>query len=54
MIPVAEARTRILADVATVAPEETLPVARSLGRVLARDVLASLVAHDPGGLGYLK
>jgi molybdopterin molybdotransferase len=40
MIPVAEARTRILADVATVAPEETLPVARSLGRVLARDVLA--------------
>jgi len=40
MIPVAEARTRILADVATVAPEETLPVARGLGRVLARDVLA--------------
>ena len=40
MIPVAEARTRILADVATVAPEETLPVARGLGRVLARDVHA--------------
>jgi molybdopterin molybdotransferase len=40
MIPVAEARTRILADVATVAPEETLPVARGLGRVLARDILA--------------
>jgi molybdopterin molybdotransferase len=40
MIPVAEARTRILADVATVALEETLPVARGLGRVLARDVHA--------------
>lgn len=40
MIPVAEARTRILADVATVAPEETLPVARGLGRVLARDIHA--------------
>ena len=40
MIPVAEARARILADVATVAPEETLPVARGLGRVLARDVHA--------------
>jgi molybdopterin molybdotransferase len=40
MIPVAEARTRILADVATVAPEETLPVARGLARVLARDVFA--------------
>jgi molybdopterin molybdotransferase len=40
MIPVAEARTRILADVATVAPEETLPVARGLGRVLAQDIRA--------------
>jgi len=40
MIPVAEARARILADVATVAPEETLPVARGLGRVLAKDVRA--------------
>ncbi len=40
MIPVAEARTRILADVATVAPEETLPVARGLARVLGRDVFA--------------
>ena len=40
MIPVAEARARILADVATAAPEETLPVARGLGRVLARDVRA--------------
>jgi molybdopterin molybdotransferase len=40
MIHVAEARARILADVATVAPEETLPVARGLGRVLARDVRA--------------
>ena len=40
MIPVAEARARILADVAGAAPEETLPVARGLGRVLAKDVLA--------------
>jgi molybdopterin molybdotransferase len=40
MIPVVEARARILADVATVAPEETLPVARGLGRVLAKDVRA--------------
>ncbi len=40
MIPVAEARARILADVATAAPEETLPVARGLGRVLAKDVRA--------------
>jgi molybdopterin molybdotransferase len=40
MIHVAEARARILADVATVAPEEMLPVARGLGRVLARDVRA--------------
>ena len=40
MIPVAEARARILADVATAAPQETLPVARGLGRVLAKDVRA--------------
>jgi molybdopterin molybdotransferase len=40
MIPVVEARARILADVATRAPVETLPLARGLGRVLARDVLA--------------
>jgi molybdopterin molybdotransferase len=40
MIPVAEARARILADVAGAAPEETLPVARGLGRVLARDIAA--------------
>jgi molybdopterin molybdotransferase len=40
MIPVAEARARILADVVTTTPEETLPVARGLGRVLARDVTA--------------
>jgi molybdopterin molybdotransferase len=40
MIPVAEARARILADMASAAPEETLPVARGLGRVLARDITA--------------
>src|SRR5262249_16210259 len=40
MIPVAEARVRILADMASAAPEETLPVARGLGRVLAQDVTA--------------
>jgi molybdopterin molybdotransferase len=40
MIPVAEARARILADVASAAPEETLPVARGLGRVLAKDIPA--------------
>jgi molybdopterin molybdotransferase len=40
MIPVAEARARILADVASAAPEETLPVARGLGRVLATDIQA--------------
>jgi molybdopterin molybdotransferase len=40
MIPVAEARARILADVAGAAPEETLRIARGLGRVLARDVAA--------------
>jgi molybdopterin molybdotransferase len=40
MIPVAEARARILADVASAAPEETLPVARGLGRVLATDIPA--------------
>jgi molybdopterin molybdotransferase len=40
MIPVADARARILAEVAGAAPEETLPVARGLGRVLARDVAA--------------
>jgi molybdopterin molybdotransferase len=40
MIPVAEARARILADVACAAPEETVPVARGLGRVLAKDVAA--------------
>ena len=40
MIPVADARARILADVAGATPEEWLPVARSLGRVLARDVTA--------------
>ena len=41
MIPVAEARARILADVASTAPEETLPVSRGLGRVLAKDVTAT-------------
>jgi molybdopterin molybdotransferase len=40
MIPVADARARILADVVTTTPEETLPVARALARVLARDVTA--------------
>jgi molybdopterin molybdotransferase len=40
MIPVADARARILAEVAGAAPEETRPVARGLGRVLARDVSA--------------
>jgi molybdopterin molybdotransferase len=40
MIPVAEARARILAEVAGAAPVETLPVARGLGRVLARDISA--------------
>jgi molybdopterin molybdotransferase len=40
MIPVAEARARILADMAIAAPEETLPVARGLGRVLATEVRA--------------
>jgi molybdopterin molybdotransferase len=40
MIPVADARARILADVAGATPEETLPVARGLGRVLARAVSA--------------
>jgi molybdopterin molybdotransferase len=40
MIPVADARARILADVAGATPEEWLPVARGLGRVLVRDVLA--------------
>jgi molybdopterin molybdotransferase len=40
MISVAEARARILADVAGAAPEEVLPVAQGLGRVLARDVRA--------------
>jgi molybdopterin molybdotransferase len=40
MIPVSDARARILADVAGATPEETLPVARGLGRVLARDVSA--------------
>ena len=42
MIPVAEARARILADVAGAAPEETLPVARGLGRVLAAGRRGSL------------
>jgi molybdopterin molybdotransferase len=40
MIPVADARARILADVAGATPEESLPVARGLGRVLARDITA--------------
>ena len=40
MIPVAEARLRILADVARPTPEETLPVARALGRVLSKSVSA--------------
>ena len=40
MIPVAEARARILADMTSAAPEETLPVSRALGRVLAKDVTA--------------
>jgi molybdopterin molybdotransferase len=42
MIPVADARARILADVAGATPEEMLPVARGLGRVLSRDVSAPL------------
>jgi molybdopterin molybdotransferase len=40
MIPVADAMARILADVTTTTPEETLSLARGLGRVLARDVSA--------------
>jgi molybdopterin molybdotransferase len=40
MIPVAEARARILADIASAAPEELLPISRALGRVLAEDVTA--------------
>ena len=40
MIPVADAMARILADVLGTTPEETIPVARGLGRVLARDVAA--------------
>jgi molybdopterin molybdotransferase len=40
MIAVAEARARILADMTSAAPAETLPVSRGLGRVLARDVTA--------------
>jgi molybdopterin molybdotransferase len=40
MIPVADARARILADVASTTPEERIPVARGLGRVLACDVAA--------------
>jgi molybdopterin molybdotransferase len=40
MIPVAEARARILADMASAPPEETLSVSRGLGRVLAKDVVA--------------
>ena len=40
MIPVAEARARILADMTRAAPEEALPVSRALGRVLAEDVTA--------------
>jgi molybdopterin molybdotransferase len=40
MISVAEARARILADVAGAVSEEPRPVAQSLGRVLAQDVRA--------------
>ncbi len=40
MISVADATVRILADVAGTMPEETVRVARGLGRVLARDVPA--------------
>jgi molybdopterin molybdotransferase len=40
MIAVAEARARILADMTSAAPAETLPVSRGLGRVLAHDVTA--------------
>src|SRR5262245_12443437 len=40
MIPVADARDRILADVPGPTPVETLPIARGLSRVLARDVSA--------------
>ena len=40
MIPVADAKARILADIVSTTPEEMLPVARGLGRVLARDVTA--------------
>jgi molybdopterin molybdotransferase len=40
MIPVADAKARILADVAGATPEETLPIAHALGRVLARDIRA--------------
>ena len=55
MIPVAEARARILADVACAAPEETLPIARGLGRVLAKDVHAPFdvpSAHNSAVDGY--
>jgi molybdopterin molybdotransferase len=40
MIPVAEAKARILAQVARATPEEVRPVSQALGRVLARDVEA--------------
>jgi molybdopterin molybdotransferase len=40
MISVADARARILAEVTGATPEEALPVARGLGRVLAHDVRA--------------
>jgi molybdopterin molybdotransferase len=40
MIPVAEARARILADIAGAAPEEPLAISHALGRVLAENVTA--------------
>jgi molybdopterin molybdotransferase len=40
MIVVADARARILADVASATPPETIPLGRALGRVLAREVRA--------------
>jgi molybdopterin molybdotransferase len=40
MIPAAEARARILSQIGAPTPVETSPVARALGRVLARDLVA--------------
>jgi len=42
MISVRDAQARILAQIASVAPPEVIPVARALGRVLAEDVRAAM------------